>query len=113
MVERPAGRGKRPLVPKPDIRPADGLVVSLRDAPHAPIFFYEWAPTSGFANGIISVTLAANCTTHVRPNGEVVSESLVVAHLRGSVQAALNLRKALDRALSLAAGVQAAKGTTN
>jgi hypothetical protein len=87
---------------------------SLRDTPHAPIVFYEWAPTSGFANGIINVTLGANRITQVRSNGAVVSEGVVVAHLRGSVQAALNLRRALDRALSAAVGAQTPpKGKTN
>jgi hypothetical protein len=92
---------------------ADRLVVSARDLPHAPIVFFEWAPASGFANGIISATLGANCNTQVRPNGEVVSEPLVVAHLRCSVQAALNLRRAIDNALSIAEGRRLPKGKTN
>ena len=79
MSDDLAGRRDRPLKAEPD---------SVRDTPHAPIVFFEWAPASGFANGIISVTLGANCNTQVRPNGEVMSETLVVAHLRCSVQAA-------------------------
>ena len=118
MADKPAGRGKRPRIateePEPDIRAAESLVVSLRDTPHAPIVFYEWAPTSGFANGIINVTLGAKRIAQVRSNGAVVSEGVVVAHLRGSVQAALNLRRALDRALSAAVGAQTPpKGKTN
>lgn len=60
-----------------------------------------------------SITLGANFTTQVRSNGEIVTESLVVAHLRGSVQAALNLRMALERALSQAAAPPTPKGKAN
>jgi hypothetical protein len=91
MSDKSAEKGDRSLKAEPDTRAANRSVVSVRDTPHAPIVFFEWAPASGFANDIISVTLGANCHTQVRPNGEVTSETLVVAHLRCSVQAALNL----------------------
>jgi hypothetical protein len=113
MADKPTGRGKRPTAEEPDVRPADRMVVALRDTPHAPTVYYEWAPTSGFANGVINITLGANFTTQVRSNGEIVTESLVVAHLRGSVQAALNLRMALERALSQAAAPPTPKGKAN
>jgi hypothetical protein len=113
MPDDLAHRRDRPLKPEPDTRAASRSVVSVRDTPHAPIVFFEWAPASGFANGIVSVTLGANCNTQVRPNGEVTSETLVVAHLRCSVQAALNLRRALDNALALAAQGRGPKGKAN
>jgi hypothetical protein len=113
MSDKPTEKGDRPLKAELDTRAANRSVVSVRDTPHAPIVFFEWAPASGFANGIISVTLGANCNTQVRPNGDVMSETLVVAHLRCSVQAALNLRRALDNALSLAARGRVPKGKTN
>jgi hypothetical protein len=43
----------------------------------------------------------------------VISEALVIAHLRCSVQAALNLRMALDNALSMAERGCIPKGKTN
>ena len=113
MPDDLAHRRDRPLKPEPDTRAASRSVVSVRDTPHAPIVFFEWAPASGFANGIVSVTLGANCNTQVRPNGEVTSETLVVAHLRCSVQAAVNLRRALDNALALAAQGRGPKGKAN
>jgi hypothetical protein len=112
MSDDLAHRRDRPLKAEPDTRAANRSVVSVRDTPHAPIVFFEWAPASGFANGIVSVTLGANCNTQVRSNGEVTTETLVVAHL---VQrpGSPNLRKALDNALSLAARGPVPKGKTN
>jgi hypothetical protein len=48
----------------------------------------------------VNVTLSAN-RTYIA-DGVVVNEQVVVAHLRGNVQAALSLRKAIDDALLLA-----------
>ena len=110
MSDKPTEKGD---TAEPDTSSTDRLVISARDLPHAPIVFFEWAPASGFANGIISATLGANCNTQVRPNGEVMSEPLVVAHLRCSVQAALNLRRAIDNALLIAEGRRVPKGKTN
>ena len=76
-------------------------LISAHDTPHAPFVFFEWAPTSGCANGIVSVTLSAH-RTQVFPDGEISVENVVVAHLRGSIQAALNLRNAIDIAIDRA-----------
>ena len=35
-----------------DVRLTHRLVVPIRDTPHAPIIFFEWAPLSGYADGI-------------------------------------------------------------
>ena len=64
-------------------------------------FFFEWAPVSGYADGIVSITLGASCP-QFRPNGEVRGEAVTTAHLKCSIQAALNLRDAIDNALSRA-----------
>lgn len=76
-------------------------VIEVHDVPHAPYIFYEVAPAFGFTNGIVNITLSAN-RTWVGPNG-IVNEQVVVAYLRGNVQAALSLRQAIDSALLLAA----------
>jgi hypothetical protein len=82
-------------------RPAQAPVIPVY-ALHAPTIFYEWAPAFGFTNGVVNLTLAAN-RTWIGQDGAVVNEQVVVAHLRGNVQAALSLRDSLDKALLLAA----------
>ena len=84
-----------------DVRLTHRLVVPIRDTPHAPIIFFEWAPLSGYADGIVSVTLGASCS-QIRPNGELHQEAVTAAYLKCSIQAAVNLRDALNNALSRA-----------
>ena len=96
---------------------ADNHEARLAQAPvipvyalHAPTIFYEWAPAFGFTNGVVNLTLAAN-RTWIGQDGAVVNEQVVVAHLRGNVQAALSLRDSLDKALLLAASTPEGKPT--
>jgi hypothetical protein len=77
------------------------LVVPIRDTLHAPVIFFEWAPVSGYADGIVSITLGASCP-QIRPNGEVRGDAVITVHLKCSIQAAVNLRNAIDNALSRA-----------
>ena len=44
-----------------DTRQSHRLVVPIRDTLHAPVIFFEWAPLSGYADGIVSITLGASC----------------------------------------------------
>ena len=88
------------MADNPEARPAQAPALS--DAPHAPFIFYEMAPVFGFTNGVVNITLSAN-RTYAGPEGAVVNEQIVVAYLRGNISAALNLRKAIDKALLLAA----------
>jgi hypothetical protein len=94
----------------PDTRPAQVPAIPVSDTPHAPFVFYEWAPAFGFANGVVNLTLAAN-RAMIGKDGVVLNEQVVVAHLRGNVQAALSLRDSIDKALLLAAPVP--EGKTN
>jgi hypothetical protein len=64
-----------------DVRLPHRLVVPIRDTPHAPIIFFEWAPLSGYADGIVSVTLGASCS-QIRPNGELHQEAVTAAYLK-------------------------------
>jgi hypothetical protein len=89
------------MADNPDTRPKEGAVIPVSDVPHAPFIFYELAPALGFTNGVVNVTLSAH-RTWAGPGG-IVNEQVVVAYLRGNVQAALNLRQAIDNALLLAA----------
>jgi hypothetical protein len=89
------------MTEKPDTRPKEGMPLPVSDTPHAPFIFYEVAPAFGFTNGVVNITLSAN-RTWVGPNG-AMNEQVVVAYLRGNIQAALSLRQAIDSALLLGA----------
>jgi len=84
------------MIDKPDV-PAMPPVV---DVPHAPIIFFDNVPTFTNYNNIIGITLSVNRTL---PDGKggVTNDEVVVAFLRGNVQAALALRKAIDGAFLL------------
>ena len=84
-----------------DKRLSQHSVAPIRDKPRAPIIFFERAPMSGYADGIVSITLGASCP-QIRPNGEVRGEAVTTAHLKCSIQAAVNLREAINNALSRA-----------
>jgi hypothetical protein len=90
----------------PDTRPP--VIIPFSDTPHAPFIFYEGAPAFGFTNGVVNLTLSAN-RTYASKDGSIVNEQVVVAYLRGNVQAAINLRQAIDNALLLAAPTQEGK----
>jgi hypothetical protein len=96
------------MADNPDTRPKDGTVIPVSDIAHAPFIYYEWTPSFGFTHGVVNVTLSAN-RTWIGLNG-IMNEQVVVAHLRGNIQAAISLRKALDDALLLAAPVARAEG---
>ena len=85
------------MADKPEAHP-----IPIHDMPHAPFIFYEIAPGFGFLNGVVNITLYAN-RTYVGANGAIVNEQVVVAYLRGNVQAAHSLKAAIDGALLLAA----------
>jgi hypothetical protein len=86
-----------------DARLTHHLVVPMRDTHHAPIIFFDGAPLSGGANGIVSIVLSASCS-EIRPDGEVRGEAVIAAYLKCSISAAINLRAAIDNALSRASG---------
>jgi hypothetical protein len=91
----------------PDTRPDIGVVPQVSDTAHAPFIFYEIAPAFGFTNGVVNITLSAN-RTWIK-DGVAMNDQVVVAYLRGNVQAAINLREAIDKALLLAAPTQEGK----
>jgi hypothetical protein len=94
------------MADNPDTRPP--VLPPVPDIPHAPFIFFENAPAFGFTNGVINLTLSAN-RTFLGPDGAVINEQVVVAYLRGNVQAALGLRQSIDNALLLAAPTQEGK----
>jgi hypothetical protein len=90
------------MADNPEARRPEGLIIPVSDTTHAPFIFYEVAPAFGFTNGVVNVTLSAN-RTWIGSDGKVMNEQVVVAYLRGNVQAALSLKQAIDSALLLAA----------
>jgi len=91
------------MADNPDARPGEvAVVIPVSDTAHAPFIFYDGAPVSGYINGVISLTLSAN-RTYVGPGGVIMNDQVVVAYLRGNIQAAVSLRTAIDNALLLAA----------
>jgi hypothetical protein len=90
------------MADNPDPRLGEvAVVIPVNDVPHAPFIFYEAAPVSGYTNGVINLTLSAT-RTYIGSDGPR-NEHVVVAYLRGNIQAAVNLREAINNALLLAA----------
>jgi hypothetical protein len=91
------------MADNPDTRPGEvAVVMPVNDTPHAPFIYYEAAPVSSYANGVINLTLSA-IRTYIGADGTPKNDVVVVAYLRGSIQAAVNLREAINNALLLAA----------
>jgi hypothetical protein len=86
----------KPDTPK-QIPPA---TVTVTDTGIAPFVFFEGAPSFGFNHGVVCITLAAG--RHLLKEGLISSDVIAVAHLRCGVRGAMELRNALDNALSLA-----------
>jgi hypothetical protein len=84
-----------------DKRLSQHSVAPIRDKPRAPFIFFERAPMSGYADGIVSITLGIFCP-EIQPSGEIRREPVIAAHLKCSIQAAVNLREAINNALSRA-----------
>lgn len=79
--------------------PKPGLVV--KDTGHAPIIYFDVAPTFSNGNGVIGITLAAG--RHLMDGTQVTNDVVAVAYLRCSVPVATALKTALERALLLGA----------
>jgi hypothetical protein len=88
-----ADTSAKPEVPKQ-------TVLLVKDVPHAPIVYFEGAPSFGINNGIVNVTLAV---ARNLPDGQggLAQDVIASAYLRCNVPAALELRKALDDAILL------------
>ena len=75
----------------PDTRPGEvAVVIPVNDVPHAPFIYYEAVPVSGHANGVINLTLSAT-RTYIGPDGTAKNDLVVVAYLRGNIQAGREL----------------------
>ena len=88
--------------PSPPAPPATLPPMSDSASAHAPFVYFDAAPTIGYTNGTLQVTLEA-ARLYPGPAGKTVCERVLVAHLRMNARAARSLRSALDKALLLAA----------
>ncbi len=68
--------------------------LSLSGSASAPFIYFDVASTYGFSNGIANITLEASRALSIE--GRIVTDRVVVAHLRMSVPAAMGLRAALN-----------------
>jgi hypothetical protein len=75
--------------------------LSVTDSGNAPFIYFEGVPNFGHLNGIINLTLATS--RHLLKDGASATDFVVAAHLRCNMRAAMELRKAIDDALLLAA----------
>lgn len=106
LAERHKERSVAGRVPaeKPAVQPAAAQQVRplAADTPHAPLIFFDEAPTVSARDGVIGFTLTAG---HHLPlaGGHTASEAVVAAHLRCSLAAARRLHDALGKVLLLAA----------
>lgn len=92
---------KKSDAPAPPV-PSPLLKISESGSAHAPFVFFDEAPTFGYSNGVLKITLAADRIYPGKNAGEVGSDHVVVAHLRMNVAAAIALKNAIDGALLLA-----------
>jgi hypothetical protein len=78
---------------------------------NAPFIYFDGAPTFGLNEGVVNITLEA--LRYVHAHGKVVSDKVIVAHLRMSLPAMLRLKSAIEGALLLAQPVENPQGKSN
>lgn len=85
-----------------EVIPSTQGSVSAIASAHAPFLYFENAPAFGHIGGVIRVTLTASRDMPVNNEQKVMSDTVVVAHLRMNINAALSLKFAIEGALLLA-----------
>jgi hypothetical protein len=78
---------------------------------NAPFIYFDGAPTFGFNEGVANITLEALRYSHAQ--GKIVSDKVIVAHLRMGLPAMLRLKGAIEGALLLAQPVEKPEGKVN
>jgi hypothetical protein len=94
-----------------EIIPSVAGDVSAIGSANAPFIYFDGAPTFGFNEGIGNITLEALRNIHA--GGKLVSDKVIVAHLRMSLPAMLRLKSAIEGALLLAQPVENPEGKSN
>lgn len=73
--------------------------LTVKDAPHAPILYFDGVSNFGHNGGVVTLTLGA--ARYLLDNGEIAHDVVAVGHLRCTIGAAHELREAIDSALLL------------
>jgi len=86
------------MADNPETRPAQqsGKEITIKDATHAPVIYFDGVPTLGINNGIVHLMLAVGIILPTSEGG-TQAESVAVAHLRCNVLAAKQLRDSIDK----------------
>jgi hypothetical protein len=77
----------------------------------APTLYFDFAPVSGFRDGVVHITLSM--AQHYPASSKVATDRVVVAHLRTSVRGLGELKRAVDGALLLATPAHGQAGREN
>lgn len=72
----------------------------IKNSSAAPVIYFDNVPVMGAFSGNIEVELSVR-SLMPKPNGSVTAETICVAHLRCSPQAAVYLHDALGKALAI------------
>jgi hypothetical protein len=80
----------------------------LKNAALAPVVFFDNVPVYGALGGNVEIELSARMLMP-KPDGGVGVDMTCAAHLRCSINAAMLLRDALDKAIRMATAKQAAR----
>lgn len=71
---------------------------TVKDDVPAAFLYFDGTSNCGYHNGIVNVTIVANRFLPQRGGG-VGTQFIAVSHLRCSIEAAKDLREALDKAI--------------
>jgi hypothetical protein len=75
---------------------------TIKNAAAAPMIFFDSAPTYGILAGVVEILLTARYLLPKASGQAVHIDFTTTAHLRCSIEAARNLRNALDGAIAMA-----------
>jgi hypothetical protein len=73
----------------------------MKNAATAPMIYFDGAPTLGLSNSVVEIDLSAR-VMNLYPENRVMTDNVCVAHLKCSIEAAVTLREAINKALAMA-----------
>lgn len=72
----------------------------IKNVTTAPLLYFDQAPTLGFSNNVGEIDLSARVSS-LFGDGDIRQDMICVAHLRGSMEAFVSLRNAIDKMLKI------------
>lgn len=73
----------------------------MKNTATAPMIYFDGAPTLGLSNSVVEIDLSAR-VMNLYQGDRVTTDTLCVAHLKCSIEAAVQLRTAINKALAMA-----------